>query len=92
MIYNAQLIFNKNDKLELFPTANEHNGNENIRALQRKKALLFYVLAAWIQIFSSRCLPDGVRVRALMNDCTMPLPKTPSNLAPNPAAERYGIA
>lgn len=39
-----------------------------------------------------KCLPDGSKVLALMNDCTMPFPNPPSNLAPNPAAERYLIA
>lgn len=37
-------------------------------------------------------IPNGTKVRAYINDWTMPFPKTPSSLAPNPAVERYCMA
>ena len=37
-------------------------------------------------------LPCGTSVRAFIKDWTMPFWNTPSNLAPNPAAERYLMA
>lgn len=37
-------------------------------------------------------LPDGERVRAVMNDWIMPFANNPSNSAPKPAADIYGSA